>query len=90
MGYKHSVIEHGKKEYSKDGITTSSIEGFWAHFKRMVFGMHHYVSREYLQRYIDEAIYRYNTRKNSESWRFADMFRKGIRVCSYEDVRRTA
>ena len=27
-GMKHSVIEHGKKEFSKDGFTTNSIEGF--------------------------------------------------------------
>lgn len=86
-GYQHAIIRHGMKEYCRGNVTTNRIEGFWAHFKRMVFGMYHYVSREYLQRYIDEAIYRYNTRKNSESWRFADMFRKGIRVCSYEDVR---
>lgn len=89
-GYQHAIIRHGMKEYCRGNVTTNRIEGFWAHFKRMVFGMYHYVSREYLQRYIDEAIYRYNTRKNSESWRFADMFRKGIRVCSYEDVRMVA
>ena len=89
-GYQHAIIRHGMKEYCRGNVTTNRIEGFWAHFKRMVFGMYHYVSREYLQRYIDEAIYRYNTRKNSESWRFADMFRKGIRVCSYEDVRMAA
>ena len=89
-GYQHAIIRHGMKEYCRGNLTTNRIEGFWAHFKRMVFGMYHYVSREYLQRYIDEAIYRYNTRNNSESWRFADMFRKGIRVCSYEDVRMAA
>ena len=30
-GMRHSVIEHGKKEFSKDGVTTNSIEGFWVH-----------------------------------------------------------
>lgn len=42
---KHGVIEHGKKEFSKDGITTNSIEGFWGHFKRMVFGTYHSLAR---------------------------------------------
>ena len=87
MGYKHSVIEHGKKEYSKDGVTTNSIEGFWGHFKRMVFGTYHFVSKGYLQAYIDEAIYRYNTRKASESTRFADMFAKSIGICDYKAVK---
>ena len=86
-GMSHSVIEHGKKEFSKDGITTNSIEGFWGHFKRMVFGTYHFVSKGYLQRYLDEAVYRYNTRKASESTRFADMFCKSISIVSYADVK---
>jgi transposase-like protein len=86
-GMKHSVIEHGKKEFSKDGITTNSIEGFWGHFKRMVFGTYHFVSKDYLQRYLDEAVYRYNTRKADESTRFADIFCKSIGIVSYMDVK---
>lgn len=53
----------------------------------MVFGIYHFVSKEYLQRYIDEAVYRYNTRKADESARFADMFRMSICAVPYEDVR---
>ena len=86
-GYDHGVIHHGEKEFSKDGITTNSIEGFWGHFKRMVFGIYHFVSKEYLQQYVNEAVYRYNTRKADESVRLADMFSKCIGVCSYEGVK---
>ena len=86
-GYYHAIIRHGMKEYSKAGVTTNRIEGFWGHFKRMVFGIYHFVSKEYLQRYIDEAVYRYNTRKISESLRFTDMFHKAIRNCYYYDVK---
>lgn len=89
-GYIHGVIRHGIKEYSKGGITTNSIEGFWAHFKRVVFGTYHFVSKAYLQRYIDEAVYRYNTRKADESARFSYMFRMALGKCSYEDVRKVA
>lgn len=89
-GYIHGVIRHGLKEYSKDGITTNAIEGFWAHFKRVVFGTYHFVSKAYLQRYIDEAVYRYNTRKADESARFAHMFRAAICSCSYLDVKMVA
>ena len=84
---KHSVIEHGKQEFSKDGITTNRIEGFWGHFKRMVFGTYHFGSKDYVQRYLDEAVYRYNTRKADESARFADMFCKSIGIVSYTDVK---
>lgn len=86
-GYIHGVIRHGMGEYSKDGISTNAIEGFWAHFKRCIFGTYHFVSRAYLQRYIDEAVYRYNTRKQTESQRFGYMFQAAIRNCSYQDVK---
>ena len=89
-GYIHDVIRHGIKEYSVGDVTTNSIEGFWAHFKRCVFGTYHFVSKAYLQRYIDEAVYRYNTRKADESARFADMFCKALSVVSYEDVKMSA
>ena len=39
---------------------------------------YHDVSDEHLQQYIDEAVYRWNTRKMSESERFAHMFDKSI------------
>ncbi len=89
-GYIHGVIHHGIKEYSKGSITTNSIEGFWAHFKRVVFGTYHFVSKAYLQRYIDEAVYRYNTRKADESMRFSHMFHMAIGKCDYNDVRKVA
>ena len=90
-GYAHGVIRHGQGQFSDgDGTTTNSIEGFWGHFKRMVFGIYHFVSKTYLQRYIDEAVFRWNTRKADEGDRFAGMFQKSVRVVSYRDVRNVA
>lgn len=87
-GYTHDVIRHGLRMFSDgNGVTTNSIEGFWGHFKRMVFGIYHFVSKTYLQRYIDEAVYRWNTRKADEGVRFADMLHKSIGVVSYKDVK---
>lgn len=86
-GYAHGVIRHNLRQYSKGGVTTNTIEGFWGHFKRMVFGTYHFVSKAYLQRYIDEAVYRYNTRKADETARFTYMFRMAIGKCSYADVK---
>lgn len=88
MGYVHDVIEHGKKQFSNGkGVTTNSIEGFWGHFKRMVFSTYHFVSRAYLQRYVDEAVYRYNTRCMKEADRFSYMFDKAIGKVQYKDVK---
>ena len=66
---------------------TNSIEGFWGQLKRSIFGIYHIVSAKYLQRYVDEAVFRYNTRKMSEGERFAMMFRRSIGVVRYEQVR---
>lgn len=34
----------------------------WSHFKRMIFGTYYSVSKKHLQRYIDEYVFRFNTR----------------------------
>ena len=79
MGYNHKICNHGALQFVVDGETyTNNIEGFWSHFRRMISGCYHDVSDEHLQSYIDEAVYRWNTRKMSESERFAHMFDKSI------------
>ena len=49
-------------------------------------GQHHCVSKDYLQRYIDEQVYRWNTRRWSATLRFEDMFKKACKVFDYTDV----
>ena len=86
-GYEHLFVNHGQRECVRaSDIHTNSIEGFWAHFKRVVFGTYHCVSKDYLQRYIDEQVYRWNTREDGASFRFCDMFLKACRKFDYNDV----
>ena len=89
-GYLHRFVRHSEREFSREGISTNCIEGFWGHFVRMVFGTYHYVSRKYLQRYIDEAVYRYNTSEALEGERFQDLFSKSLSVCNYRMVKMAA
>lgn len=86
-GYNHLFVNHGKREFvrAKD-IHTNGIEGFWAHFKRVVFSTYHMVSKDYLQRYIDEHVYRWNTRDEKASYRFHDMFCKACKHFDYNSV----
>ena len=84
--YTHAVVNHGAKQYVDSDNYTNTIEGFWAQLKRMIFGIYHSVSYKYLQRYVDEAVFRYNTRKQSESDRFKYMFLKLIGVVQYRDI----
>ena len=79
--YAHSFVRHNENEFVVDDIYTNTIEGFWSHFKKMVFGTYHFVSKKHLQSYIDEEVYRWNTRLMSESARFKFVFSKSLTQC---------
>lgn len=80
IGYTHAIVNHRAEEYAHGDIFTNSIEGFWSHFRRMISGCYHDVSDEHLQSYIDEAVYRWNTRRLSQSERFVQMFEKSVGI----------
>ncbi len=88
LGHGHDIVNHGAEQYAIGDIFTNTIEGFWSHFRRMITGCYHDVSDEHLQQYIDEAVYRWNTRKASESERFSDMFARSIGlIVRWSDVK---
>ena len=88
LGYSHAIVNHGAQEYANGDIFTNSIEGFWSHFRRMIVGCYHDVSDEHLQSYIDEAVFRWNTRRMSASERFAHMFAMSIGVIkTWDDIK---
>lgn len=77
--YRQYSVDHGRSFYGErivtaDGevidVSTNGIENVWSHFKRMIFGTYYKVSKTHLQRYVDEFIFRFNTRKCSEIERF--------------------
>lgn len=68
--YNHKRVNHSAKEFVNGMAHTNTIEGFWSHLKRGIFGIYHWVSRKHLQRYVDEFTLRYNTRKMSLQGRF--------------------
>ena len=87
VGYTHSIVNHSEKEFSKgSGITTNGIEGFWGHFRRMVLGTYHYISKKHLQAYIDEAAYRWNTRLENPTCLFAELFDLSLGIVRYDDI----
>ena len=88
--YTHAIVHHNAKEYVVGEAYTNSIEGFWGQFKRSIFGIYHSVSAKYLQRYVDESVFRYNTREQEESDRFLEMFRRSLHVVTYGDVKNVA
>ncbi len=63
LGYKnHDTVNHGMKQYRKGSTSTNTIEGFFGQLRRMIVGTHLHVSEQHLQKYVDEAVFRYNHR----------------------------
>lgn len=74
-GYNHKKVNHRDKEYVRKEdilVHTNNIEGFWNILKKQIDGIHHSVSAKHLQRYCNEASFRYNHRKAFQDERFAD------------------
>lgn len=85
--YAHSSVNHKNKEFVDGESHTNTIEGFWSQLKRMIMGVYHFVSAKYLQRYVDEAVFRYNTCAYEEGERFQRMFAQSVGKVKYVDVR---
>lgn len=68
--YARSIVDHGKGQYVNGNAYTNNIEGFWSIVKRSIIGIYHKTSRKHLHRYMNEYVFRYNTRKMGEVERF--------------------
>jgi len=75
--YDHSVVKHSRHQYVQGRVHTNTIEGFWSLLKRGIFGIYHFTSKKHLQLYVDEFVFRYNSRKQPEAMRF-NLFLKNI------------
>lgn len=69
IGYKHKTVNHSKDEWARGDVYTNTVEGFWSHLKRGIKSTHTGVSKQHLQKYVDEFAFRFNNRHAP-----ADMF----------------
>lgn len=84
--YKHSFVDHSRKQYVNGDVYTNTIEGFWSILKRGIIGIYHFVSRKHLQTYVDEFVFRYNTREYTESARFNLLLQKMGKRLTYKQL----
>lgn len=68
--YDHSIVKHNQSQYVVGRIHTNTIEGFWSLLKRGIVGIYHFTSKKHLQKYVDEFVFRYNTRNYTTENRF--------------------
>lgn len=87
LGYRHTVVCHAQKQFASYGYTSNDIELFWHHFRMMLRGIYQKVSDRYIQRYLDEAVYRWNTRKQPQSQRLQQLLFATSVKYTYRSVR---
>lgn len=76
--FKHQIVNHRAKQYVNGKASTNSIENFWSHLKRGIYGIYHWISRKHTQRYVNEFAFRFNTRKYSDKDRFDLMLSSAV------------
>lgn len=77
-------LHNFSKKKSQDEV---NILLLWQQFKRMVSGVHHYLSKSLLHRYVDEAVYRTVHHDDTSSENFYGILERIGNVITYEDVR---
>jgi hypothetical protein len=84
--YNHLFVKHNEGEYVNGRIYTNTIEGFWSILKRGIVGIYHFTSRKHIQRYVDEFVFRYNTRKSTEMERFNLLLQNTEHRLTYKEL----
>ncbi len=84
--YTHEVIDHAE-EYVRGKVHTNGIENFWSLLKRSVKGTYVSVEPFHLHRYLDEQAFRFNTRRNPDGARVAQVVGSAVgRRLTYNEL----
>jgi hypothetical protein len=67
--FTHKTVNH-INEYVNGTVHIGGIENFWSLLKRGLNGTYVAVEPFHMDAYVDEQVFRYNTRKESDSKRF--------------------
>lgn len=93
--YNQSSVDHGKGFYgttvvTEDGelisINTNSIENAWTHLKRTVVGTYYKIGKKHMQSYVDEFVFRFNTRSKTVTQRFNLLLQNMECRLTYKDL----
>ena len=75
--YAVGRINHSAKEYSRNGINTNQIEGFWSRVKRTNIVTHHWSSRKHTQLYLNGCAFRENVGRDDDALTLPPIHRTG-------------
>ena len=84
--YNLSVVKHSQHHYVNGRVHTNTIKSFWAILKTGIFGIYHFTSKKHLQLYVDEFVFRYNSRTSSEAMRFNLLLQNTENRITYKEL----
>jgi transposase-like protein len=90
--YHHYIVKDGKqiaRNYNPE-VHTNNIEGAWKGFKCGYKGIYNWWSKKHLQFYLNEFVYRYNTRKMNTFERLNLIMGNIFRKVTYNDIMNTS
>jgi len=67
--YAHEAVDHAEC-YVRGNVHTNGLENFWSLLERTLGGTYVAVAPFHLHRYVNEQVFRYNTRKGTDADRF--------------------
>jgi transposase-like protein len=88
MEFTHEVINK-LEGYVKGRVHVNGMENFWSLLKRTLKGTYVSVDPVHLQAYVDEQVFRFNTRKNADDSKIKDGERFSMAVSQIVDKRLT-
>ena len=74
--FDHESVNHFMEEYVRGEVHTNGIENFWSLLKRGLAGTYVNVEPFHLSRYLDEQVFRFNNRKDTDGGRFQKLMSK--------------
>ena len=85
----HISVKHANTSYKHEfgrGVHTNNIESSWKIMKNSLRDMYNSVSRKHLQTYVDEFVFRFNTRKIKSGERFNYLLLNSNVRTKYKDL----
>lgn len=77
--YNYKIVKLNLSEFKTNSVDVNTLEGFWTTIKKGIVEVYHFTSKKHLHMYLDEFVFRCNSRNVSE----ADRFMMGLRKLNY-------
>ncbi|HXW50973.1 MAG TPA: IS1595 family transposase, partial [Candidatus Acidoferrales bacterium] len=76
FAYEHRFVDHLLNQYVNGQVHTNGIENFWCLLKRAIKGTYIKPEPQHISRYVDEQVFRFNSRGLLDADRFAVVLAK--------------